>query len=175
MSTDQISKPDSPEEDINEKNIQLVVFKLVGEEYALPIEQIKEVVLTPKISKIPQTPDYIKGVANIRGNVISILDLELKFGLSSKTNSQTGDVAENLSGNYTLVIESEAYKIGILVKEVPNTLTVGESNIDSSANIIQYSTFDENAISGVVKIDDRMIILTDVVKMMESGEIKTQL
>ena len=59
----------------------MIIFKLGKEEYALHIDQIKEVVLTPGIAKIPQTPDYIIGVANIRGNIISIVSLNTKFGL----------------------------------------------------------------------------------------------
>ena len=54
--------------------IQLIIFKLGREEYAMNIDQIKEVVLTPQVAKVPQTEDYIKGVANIRGNIIAILD-----------------------------------------------------------------------------------------------------
>ena len=162
--------------DQNANREQLIVFKLGHEEYALPIDQIKEVVLTPRISKIPQTPDYIKGVANIRGNVISILDLEERFGLlasQSNGNAKDDQQGENEeSSNYTLVIESEEYKIGILVKEVPNTLSVNGAEIDSTANIVQHSSLDESAINGIVKLENRMIILIDILKMMEAGNIR---
>lgn len=150
---------------------QLIVFRLGQEEYALPIEQIKEVVLTPRISAMPQTPDYVKGIANIRGNVISIMDFEEKFGLNGKTKNTNG----KLGTNYTLVIESEEYNVGILVREVPNTLTVLSSKIDNSSNILQHSTLDESVIKGIVKLKDRMIILIDVLLMMNSGELKTKL
>ena len=159
----------------NANREQLIVFKLGHEEYALPIDQIKEVVLTPRISKIPQTPDYIKGVANIRGNVISILDLEERFGLlASQSNGNAKDDQEENeeNSNYTLVIESEEYKIGILVKEVPNTLSVNGAEIDSTANIVQHSSLDESAINGIVKLEERMIILIDILKMMEAGNIR---
>ena len=147
--------------------IQLIVFKLGSEEYALHIDQIKEVVLTPNISQIPQTPDYIKGVANIRGNIIAIMDLEQRFGLVSE-----GDGEDGRSANYSLVVESEKFKIGILVKEVPNTLAVNASEIDSSANIIQSSSIEDSCINGIVKMDDRMIIMVDMFKMMETQELK---
>ncbi|MEO9849759.1 MAG: chemotaxis protein CheW [Reichenbachiella sp.] len=150
---------------------QLIVFKLGQEEYALPIAQIKEVVLTPRISAMPQTPDYVKGIANIRGNVISIMDFEEKFGLNGSAKKGVGSNGIN----YTLVIESEDYHVGILVKEVPNTLTILSSKIDSSSNIMQHSTLDESVIKGIVKAKDRMIILIDVLLMMQSGELKTKL
>lgn len=142
--------------------VQLIVFKLGKEEYALHIDQIKEVVLTPGIAKIPQTPSYIKGVANIRGNVIAIVNLEDKFNLNLEDGVSDG------TSNYTLVVESADFKIGILVKEVPNTLTVSENNIDKSSTVLQYSNLDQECIKGIVKSEGRMIIMVDMIKMMDS-------
>lgn len=156
----------------NEKsqgNILLVIFKLGNEEYALPIDQIKEVVLTPRISKIPQTPDYVKGVANIRGNVISIVDLEERFGLLSAEDAKR--TVNQVGSNYTLVIESEEYKVGVLVKDVPNTLSVKVGEIDTTAGLLKHSALDENAINGIVKLEDRMIIMIDILSMMNTGDI----
>ncbi len=147
------------------KLVQLVIFKLGDEEYALNIDQIKEVVLTPNIARIPQTPDYIMGVANIRGNVIAIVDLEHKFGLHNEDENTA-------KGIYTLVVESESFKIGILVKEVPNTLTVEEASIDESSTVLQYSNLDLDCIRGIVKSEDRMIILVDMIKMMEAEDFQ---
>src|SRR4051812_23565366 len=100
--------------------LQIVVFKLGNEEYGLHIDQIKEVVITPTITKMPQTPDYVKGVANIRGNVIAIFDLEDRFNLA-RTIQQKGS-------KYTLVVESEDIKLGLLVTEVPNTVSVNATD-----------------------------------------------
>lgn len=167
--------------------ILLIVFKLGEEEYALPIDQIKEVVLTPRISQIPQTPNYIKGVANIRGNVISIVDLEERFGLiaiGESSGNGNGSITteveveeegeEEENSNYTLVIESDQYKVGILVKEVPNTLSVNRGEIDNTSDIIRHSSLDENAINGIVKLDERMIIMINILSMMDSGDIETK-
>lgn len=160
----QIRKEKTVDEEDN-RRVQIVVFKLDEEEYALTIDQIKEVVPTPAIANVPQTPDYIKGVANIRGNLIAIIDLEEKFGLKHEDQ-------EEIKRAYTLVIESENINMGILVQEVPNTLSVKLKNIDESNNVIQFSSLDENSIKGIVKFDDRMIILIDLIGMMESKEIK---
>ena len=136
---------------------QLVIFKLGNEEYGIDIEQIKEVVITPKIAKIPQTEKYIKGIANIRGVVTTIMDLEERFNLvyESKSNS-------NIS-NYTLVVEK--FKIGILVKEIPNTLTVLSSNINNVSNISKYS-IDGECIVGIINLGDRMIIMIDIFELL---------
>lgn len=147
------------------QRIQLIVFKLGEEEYAIPIDHIKEVVLTPAIAKIPQTPPYIKGVANIRGSIIAIMDLEERFNLIIEDK----DLEDR--GFYTLVIESDAFKIGILVTEVPNTLNTYTSDIDSTNNIMQYSSLDQECIQGVVKVNDRLIMLVDIFKLMELEDL----
>lgn len=151
--------------DISER-VQLIIFKLGKEEYAMNIDQIKEVVITPRIAKVPQTADYIKGVSNIRGNIIAIMDLEERFSLMDALKQTNG---ENIA-NYTLVVESEAFKVGILVKEVPNTLSIRTSDIDSSSDIIRYSALDERCIKGIVKSGDRMIIMIDMFELLSIDE-----
>lgn len=145
--------------------LQLIIFKLCGEEYALNIDQIKEVVLTPGIAKIPHTPKYIKGAANIRGNIIAIVDLEEKFELND-------EVKQNEQNNsYTLVVANEELKIGVLSSEVPNTLTVYESDIDTTSTAIQYSNLKEDCIKGIVKTAERIIILVDLIKLINTDEL----
>lgn len=148
-------------------NLQLIVFKLAGEEYAMLIDQIKEVVITPRVAKVPLTPSYIKGVANIRGNILAIIDLVERFSLDPKANKD-----EQVTANFTLVVESDEYKMGILVKDVPNTLSVYESDIDQSPSIINDSSgIDNNYIKGIVKSGNRMIVLIDVHKVINKDEI----
>ncbi|BDS09778.1 chemotaxis protein CheW [Aureispira anguillae] len=146
--------------------MQLIIFKLGGEEYGLSIDQIKEVVLTPKVAKMPQTPPYIKGVANIRGTIIAIMDLEQKFGLGEEQE-------EEQALNYTLVVENETVKVGILVKEVPNTLTIEVDDIDKASTLVQYSSLDASCLIGVVNVGERMIILMDMIKLIETEGVKT--
>lgn len=146
------------------ERMQLIIFKLGSEEYGLSIDQIKEVVLTPRVAKMPQTAPHIKGVANIRGNIIAIMDLEQKFGLSQ-------DEKGTAHANYTLVVESDEYKVGILVREVPNTLSIQVSDIDTASNFIQYSSLDADSVIGVVKSCERMIILIDMIKMIQAENL----
>lgn len=146
------------------EKIQLIVFRLGTEEYALRIDQIKEVVITPGIAKIPQTPNYIKGVANIRGTISTIVDLEQRFGLVAETVSEERKA-------YTLVVENEEFRVGILVKEVPNTLTITSDDIDTDSGVLRFSAIKENCIKGIVHIGDRMIILIDLIQVLALSEI----
>ena len=145
---------------------QLIVFRLGGEEYALVIDQIKEVVITPKVSRIPLTPKYIKGVANVRGNILAIIDLEERFGLAKGTEAE-----ETGTHNYTLVVASEEFKMGVLVKEVPNTLTVQEGDIDLSPGLIGEGAAENGYIKGIVRTGSRMIILIDVFKVISREHV----
>ncbi|MDX2189147.1 MAG: chemotaxis protein CheW [Bacteroidota bacterium] len=149
------------------KNMQIIVFKLGTEEYGLPIDQIKEVVITPNITKVPLSAPHIKGVANIRGNILAIVDLEQKFDLEEKEQQSSSDYTQN----YTLVIESDELKVGVLVKDVPNTLAIAQNDIDTSPGIISDSNSDKNYINGIVKLNNKLIILIDIFKIFSKDEV----
>lgn len=152
-------KNSEPKNGKSHDRTQIVVFKLGHEEYGLYIDQIKEVVITPTITRMPQTPAFVKGVANVRGNVIAILDLEEKFGLI-KTIEET-----EVSNNFTLVIESDDYKMGILVKEVPNTLSISTSSIEDTI-FTGDAQSEQSYITGIVKLEKRLIIMIDIFKVI---------
>src|SRR6478609_4263347 len=135
-----MAKEDKAESVKTSKSLQIVVFKLGNEEYGLHIDQIKEVVITPNITKMPQTSAYVKGVANIRGNVIAIFDLEDRFNLTR--------TIETKGSKYTLVVESEDVKMGLLVNEVPNTVSVNAADLDESIGIINDANAETNYIKG---------------------------
>ncbi|MBY0425171.1 MAG: chemotaxis protein CheW [Cytophagales bacterium] len=141
------------------QTLQIVVFKLGNEEYGLQIDQIKEVVITPNITRMPQTPSYIRGVANIRGNVIAIFDLEDRFNLNQTNKGQPS--------KYTLVVEGEDLKMGLLVNEVPNTVTVNSSDLNESVGIINDAYAETNYIKGIIKTGARLIILIDIFKVID--------
>lgn len=145
--------------------VQLIVFKLGGQEYALRIDQVKEVVATPHISAVPLTESYIRGVANVRGNILAIIDLEERFGLLKHTTET------QRAEPFTLVVESEEVKMGILSREVPNTLSVSEASIDDSPNLIKDNTAGKDYIKGIVKQGERLIILVDIMKVISKDEV----
>ena len=154
------NKSTTKQEYLSHKTLQIVVFKLGEEEYGLHIDQIKEVVLTPNITRMPQTPSYVKGVANIRGNVIAIFDLEDRFNLKRVESG-----AHHYK--YTLVVESEDIKMGLLVSDVPNTVTVNAGDLDESVGIINDANAEVNYIKGIIKTGHRLIILIDIFKVID--------
>lgn len=76
------------------------------------------------------------------------------------------------TGKYTLVVESETFKIGLMVNQVPNTLTVTENNIELAQDIVGDVSSQSNYIQGIVKIDNRLIILIDVYQLMKEKELQ---
>lgn len=143
------------------ETVQLVVFKLGNEEYALPIAQVKEVVQTPKMARVPHTPDFILGVTNIRGAITAVIDLGIKFGMTS--------IGEN--GNYILVVEDDKLEAGVLVNEVPTTINIAVDDIDDSNEVLQYSGENQKYIVGIAKVNNRMILLIDIVSMLTQEDI----
>lgn len=143
--------------------IQIVVFKLNGQSYAFDISSIKEVVLRGEISEMPKSHNYVMGVSNIRGNILVIIDLELKFNLKE-------EIPEELS-KYIIVIEHEEHRLGILLDNVPTTLAIDKSNLDSSEDVLDSSNVEETFVEGIIKYNDEMIIKVDAVSMMKHDDI----
>lgn len=151
------------------QNRQIIVFKLGNQEYGLFIDQVREVVLTPSVSPLPLTPAYISGVANIRGNIFAIINLEKRFHL--KKQEEEGSVSKS----FTLVLAHEELQMGILVREVPTTLTVQEKNIDMSVDLVQrHTTPGKDYIKGIVRINDKLIILIDIQKLVSKEDFQIE-
>jgi purine-binding chemotaxis protein CheW len=148
--------------------LHLIVFRLGAEYYGIRIEQVKEVTLTPNITRMPRTPDFIKGVANVRGDIIAIMDLEDRF------NIRPLPLEEGIkpSNTYTLVIDAKNYNIGIIVKEVPQSLNLSVSKLDKAPSFLQDTAVQENYIEGIAKVDGRLIIVLDMFKILSNDEVE---
>ena len=144
--------------------IQLIVFRLGDEEYGLRIEQVKEVTVTPEVARMPKTPPFIKGIANLRGDIIAIVDLEERFGLRPAGQ-------ELPATSYTLAIEAKDYTIGIVVREVPQPLSIPVSIIEKAPDFIQDININDKYIEGIAKVNGRIIIVLDMLKLLTPSEI----
>ena len=152
---------ESGEEERSEhKNLQqFCVFKTNQEEYAIPIEIVQEVVKFRKPTLVPQMPPYIIGMTNIRGNVFGVLDIERFFGLESDANH-----------NYLLVLDHETFKMTIGIPEVPDSLIIAEDEIENLSSSTIKSQVGQKYLKGVIKKENRMIILFDVEGIISSDK-----
>lgn len=150
------------------QKVHLIVFKLGTEFYAIKIEQVKEVTITPSITRMPRTPEFVQGVANIRGDIIAIIDLEKRFHV------KPAPVTELLNPDktYTLVIEAKDYSIGVVVKEMPQSLNLAMSKIDRAPSFLQDTKIKDNYIEGIARVDGKLIIVLDMLKVLSNEEIQ---
>ena len=139
-----------------EETIQLVNFKLSGEEYAIDICNIQEVIRTQKITPVPQMPDFVLGVINIRGNVIPLFDLRIKFGLT---------LSEFTDNTKFIVINIDNNAIGIVVDEILDNIKLHTSHIDPAPTA--KLKMSKEYIKGLGLVEKRMIVILDPEKINE--------
>jgi purine-binding chemotaxis protein CheW len=146
--------------------VQLIVFRLGDEDYGIRIEQVKEVTVTPEVVKMPKTPPFIKGIANLRGDIIAIVDLEERFQLRP-----AGRPVPDFS--YTLAVEAADYTLGLMVREVPRPVTIPVSLIEPAPEFVQDSGQRDKYLEGIAKLPDSegVIIVLDMAKLLTPSEI----
>ncbi|MBC6400723.1 MAG: purine-binding chemotaxis protein CheW [Ekhidna sp.] len=171
---DQLLKAESEKTDFKEKAIdtdradgeddniinKYCVFKAGSEEYAIPVNIIREVVKYSEPASIPQMPDYILGMANIRGNIYGLMDLACFFK----------GVVTNTERNYLLVLDHDEFKMAISVEEVPNLLMVSDNEVEELSVSSLKSAAGQKFIQGIIKLEKRMIMLLNVPDMISNQE-----
>lgn len=143
----------------NDDVLQWVTFKLDSETYGINVMQVQEVLRYSEIAPVPGAPEYVIGIINLRGNVVTVIDTRSRFGLSS---------AEITDNTRVVIIESEKQVIGILVDSVTEVVYLKNSEIDLAPNVGN----DESAkyIQGVSNRDDNLLILVDLNKLLSDDE-----
>ena len=141
---------------------QLVTFGLSDEEYGLDIMKVQEIILIGEITKIPQAPDYVRGLINLRGNVIPIIDLRTRFGFSP---------SEKAEAQRIIVLNVGEGTLGIVVDEVDQVLRVKDEDIEPPPTSV--SGIDHDFIAGLVKLENKLVIVLDIEHLFTRDELKT--
>ena len=132
--------------------LQLVIFKLGTEEFGVNIMQVQEIIRMPEITRIPKSPDYIKGVINLRGKIIVVMDLDRRFGLVSKEISDESRI---------IVVDIDGTIMGMVVDSVSEVIRMPGTDVDPTPDIISQK-INANYLSGVGKLEERMLILLNL-------------
>lgn len=143
-------------EELKEETIQLVVFRLAQEWYGIEITRVKEVIKVEKITSIPSSPEYIAGIINLRGNVLSITDLKKIFALPHEELTEKTRI---------VAIESGIVETGLLVDEVAEAIEVPVSKIEPTLSTIAPEIAEY--IEGQCRVNDKLIALLNGVKILE--------
>jgi Chemotaxis signal transduction protein len=143
---------------------KFLTFALDGEEYGIPIQRVKEIIGIMDITCIPRTPLFIKGVINLRGKIIPVMDLRLKFGMQEREYNQRTCiiVVEFLLGDVKK-------QMGIVVDTVSEVLNIQKSDIEPPP---QYGTAIETAfLTGMGKVKGKVILLLEIEQILSSDEM----
>jgi purine-binding chemotaxis protein CheW len=135
-----------------------IIFKVAQENYTLPVKLIDEVVPITDIAAIPQVPDYIKGMVNVRGEVYAVIDLALKYKLRK--------IESEFEPNYFITIKSDNYKIALAIEQLAVTIDVKASELSSTASLGQDEIGKDHVI-GVIKKENKMLICLDIDQLVK--------
>ncbi len=143
----------------NDPEIQLVTFRLKDETYGINVMQVQEVLRVAEIAPVPGAPHYVLGIINLRGNVVTVIDTRVRFGLPS---AEIDDLSR------IIVIESEAQVVGILVDSVAEVVDLHASEIDSAPNVGNEES--SRYIQGVASRNSNLLIVVDLNKLLSEEE-----
>ncbi|MGD0622041.1 MAG: chemotaxis protein CheW [Thermacetogeniaceae bacterium] len=137
---------------------QAVLFRLENNIFGVPISNVQEIIKTPAITAIPNTPEFFKGVVNLRGKVIPVLGLSEKLGLRESDSEERRTIIVNVGINTA----------GIIVDAVCDVLKIAEDSIETEVNLCDTAS---RAISGIAKLDDRLVILLNLDQLLASDDV----
>jgi len=144
-----------------EKDQQVVGFRIGNETYGVRIASVREIVRVPEITVVPNAPDVIEGVINLRGKIIPVMDLRKRFG-SPATQAD--------KKNRILVVELENKLLGLIVSSASEVLKIPPSEIESPGTV--FAEGESSYVTGVGKLKGRLIILLDIARLLRQPEIK---
>jgi len=143
----------------DEELLQLVTFSIGEEEFGVEILKVQEIIRMLEITRVPKAPDFVEGVINLRGKVIPVIDLRLRFGLQAKGHDKKTRI---------IVIEINHMIVGFVVDSVSEVLRIPSGTIEPPPPVI--SGLDSEYISGVGKLDDRLLIMLDLNRLLSREE-----
>ncbi len=139
---------------------EFLAFKLGKEEYGIDILKVQEIRGYEAVTRIANSPEFIKGVVNLRGIIVPIIDMRIKFNLGEPTYDQfTVVIILNISGRV----------VGMVVDSVSDVITLTQEQMKPAPDI--GTTFESDHLMGLGTIDERMLILVNIDKLMSSADM----
>jgi len=141
----------SADEMVDGEVIQLVSFMLDEVEYGVDILRVHEILRFPDMTRLPNTPEFIKGVINLRGNVIPVVDVRIRFGFPR------GEITDLTR---IIVVETGGKQVGLLVDNVYQVVRIPVANVDPPSELI--TGVSEDFITGIGRLKDRLIVILNM-------------
>ncbi len=146
------------------ETLQYLTFKLADEVFALDVSKVREILEITTITKVPQTPDFMRGVINLRGSVVPVIDMRLKFGMSATeqtVNTCIIVVEINMDGETTI--------LGALADSVQEVVEMEPENIEPAPHI--GTKLNTDFIKGMGKVEANFVMLLDIDKVFSTDEL----
>jgi purine-binding chemotaxis protein CheW len=140
------------------RELHIVGFQVGRETYGVPITSLHEIVRVPEITAVPDAPDYMEGVINLRGKIVSVIDLRKRLG-EKKVN--TG------KRNRILVVEHNGRLSGLIVDSASEVLKIPATDVEASPAALQEDGL--NCVTGLGKYKGRLIVLLDMTRLLDMG------
>jgi purine-binding chemotaxis protein CheW len=139
--------------------LQLVGFHVGNEEFCLDILRVQEIIRLQQLTRVPNSPDAMDGVMNLRGKIIPVIALRKRFGLEHAPSDKNARI---------VVVEVKGAVLGLIVDSVSEVLRIPAATVEPPPHLGQAR---QEYVSGVGKLDDRLLILLDVERLMSADEL----
>lgn len=138
-----------------QESMKVIVFQLEDKEYAIPVSRVQGIERLMHITRVPKTPNYVKGVINLRGVVTPIIDLRERFSLPASDNQDATRI---------IIVSIKDTEVGFIVDSANDVLDINTKSIEPQPEVV--GTVEEEFISGVSRLDNRLLILLHLEKVL---------
>jgi purine-binding chemotaxis protein CheW len=145
------------------RELHIVGFKVGRETYGVPITSLHEIVRVPEITAVPDAPDYLEGVINLRGKIVSVMDLRKRFGEKETTLRRQ---------NRILVVEHGGRLAGLIVDSASEVLKIPADAVEAPPAVFQDGGL--NCVTGLGKVNGRLVVLLDMSKLLAPGSLQVK-
>ena len=146
MDEEQLQEPESK---------KVIVFQLIDKEYAMPIDVVTTIEKVLSITRVPNTPDYVKGVINLRGVVTPIVDLRVRFGMPPQEVDDDSRI---------IIVSMEDYEVGVIVDAASDVVDIFVKDIEPQPEVV--GSVESEFISGVVKTENHLLAMLDLGRVL---------
>jgi purine-binding chemotaxis protein CheW len=140
------------------RDFHIVGFQVGRETYGVPITSLHEIVRVPEITAVPDAPDFVEGVINLRGKIVSVIDLRKRLGEKKITATRR---------NRILVVEHNGRLSGLIVDSASEVLKIPAADVEPSPKVLHES--ESNCVTGLGKYKGRLIVLLDMARLLDFG------
>jgi len=142
------------------RELHIVGFQVGRETYGVPITSLHEIVRVPEITAVPDAPAYLEGVINLRGKIVSVMDLRKRFGEKQVALTKQ---------NRILVVEHSGKLAGLIVDSASEVLKIPADDVEAPPAVFQEGGL--NCVSGLGKVNGRLVVLLDMSKLLAPGSL----